>query len=47
MVPHTKRLTGMGVLVGSHEPHRPKPGGGTGDFCWTEALDLLEPGLAA
>ncbi|MFJ3232083.1 flavoprotein [Streptomyces sp. NPDC086787] len=37
------RLTGMGVLVGSYEPHEPKAGGGVQRFRWTEALDLLEP----
>ncbi|MFC5958513.1 flavoprotein [Streptomyces pratens] len=42
-----ERLTGMGVLIGSHEPHRPKAVGGADRFRWTEALDLLEPGLAA
>ncbi|MFI9599387.1 flavoprotein [Streptomyces sp. NPDC052043] len=38
-----KRLTGMGVQVGSYEPHRPKAGGGADRFRWTEALDLLDP----
>ncbi|MFE9922762.1 flavoprotein [Streptomyces sp. NPDC005774] len=42
-----ERLTGMGVLIGSHEPHRPKTVGGADRFRWTEALDLLEPGPAA
>ncbi|MET8114699.1 flavoprotein [Streptomyces prasinus] len=43
-----ERLTGMGVLVGrSYEPHRPKAGGGTDRFRWTEALDLLESGVPA
>ncbi len=42
-----ERLAGMGVLLGSYEPHRPKAGGGADRFRWTEALDLLEPKVAA
>lgn len=38
-----ERPAGMGVLLGSYEPHRPKAGGGADHFRWTEALDLLEP----
>ncbi|MEU2597195.1 flavoprotein [Streptomyces hirsutus] len=41
-----ERLTGMGVLLGSHEPDRPKAGEGADGFRWTEALYLLEPGAA-
>lgn len=41
-----ERLRGMGVLIGSYEPHRPKAGGGADRFRWEEALDLLEPRLA-
>ncbi|GAB2982812.1 hypothetical protein GCM10023080_056230 [Streptomyces pseudoechinosporeus] len=41
-----ERLGGMGVLIGSYEPHRPKAGGGADLFRWEEALDLLEPRLA-
>lgn len=37
------RLRGVGVLIGSYEPHRPKTGGGAGRFRWDEALELLEP----
>ncbi|WP_405845747.1 flavoprotein [Streptomyces sp. NBC_01518] len=37
------RLRGMGVLVGSYEPHKPKAGGGADRFQWEEALDLLAP----
>ncbi|MEU9705438.1 flavoprotein [Streptomyces sp. NPDC047981] len=35
------RLREMGVLVGPYEPHRPKAGGGAGEFRWEDALDLL------
>ncbi|MFI7393159.1 flavoprotein [Streptomyces tendae] len=41
-----ERLRGMGVLIGSYEPHRPKAGGGADRFRWEEALDLLGPTLA-
>lgn len=37
------RLRGMGVLVGSYKPHKPKAGGGADRFQWEEALDLLAP----
>ncbi|MCS0602830.1 flavoprotein [Streptomyces sp. LP11] len=37
------RLRSMGILIGSHEPHRPKSGGATDHFHWEEALELLEP----
>jgi phosphopantothenoylcysteine synthetase/decarboxylase len=40
-----EQLRGMSVLIGSYEPHRPKAGGGADRFCWTEAIDLLEPRL--
>ncbi len=39
-------LRGMGVLIGSYEPHRPKSGGGADRFRWEEALDLLAPRLS-
>ncbi|OUD02748.1 flavoprotein [Streptomyces swartbergensis] len=38
-----RQLREMGVLIGSYEPHRPKAGGGADRFCWTEAIDILEP----
>lgn len=38
-----RQLREMGVLIGSYEAHRPKAGGGADRFCWTEAVDLLEP----
>jgi hypothetical protein len=37
-----ERLRGMGVLIGSYEPHRPKAGGGADRYDWEEALALLE-----
>ncbi|MDT3395356.1 flavoprotein [Streptomyces sp. B1866] len=40
------RLRGMGVLIGSYEPHQPKAGGGADRFRWEEALDLLTPRVA-
>ncbi|MDT3397175.1 flavoprotein [Streptomyces sp. B1866] len=40
------RLRGMGVLIGSYEPHPPKAGGGADRFRWEEALDLLTPRVA-
>jgi phosphopantothenoylcysteine synthetase/decarboxylase len=42
-----ERLRGMGVLLGSYEPHRPKAGGGADRYRWEEALELLAPGLSA
>lgn len=36
-------LRGMGVLVGSYEPHPPKAGGGTARYRWEEPLELLAP----
>ncbi|MFF1601902.1 flavoprotein [Streptomyces mirabilis] len=42
-----ERLRGMGVLIGSYEPHKPKAGGGADRFRWEEALELLAPVLAA
>ncbi|WP_331746395.1 flavoprotein (plasmid) [Streptomyces sp. NBC_00846] len=39
------RLQEMGVLIGSHEPHRPKAVGGADRFRWEEALDLLGPAV--
>jgi phosphopantothenoylcysteine synthetase/decarboxylase len=39
-------LRGMGVLVGSYEPHRPKAGGGAERYRWDEALELLTPRVA-
>ncbi|MCX4773382.1 flavoprotein [Streptomyces sp. NBC_01260] len=41
------RLRGMGVMIGSYEPHSPKAGGGGGRFRWEEALELLTPRLSA
>jgi phosphopantothenoylcysteine synthetase/decarboxylase len=38
-----ERLRGMGVLIGSYEPHRPKAGGSADRFRWEEALELLGP----
>ncbi|MCX0242993.1 flavoprotein [Streptomyces drozdowiczii] len=40
------QLRGMGVLIGSYEPHWPKTGGGADRFCWEEALELLEDKIA-
>ncbi|KIF76279.1 flavoprotein [Streptomyces sp. 150FB] len=40
-------LRGMGVLIGSYEPHRPKAGGGMDRYRWDEALELLSPKVAA
>ncbi|MFE6712346.1 hypothetical protein [Streptomyces sp. NPDC057695] len=40
------QLREMGVLVGSHKPHRPKAGGGADRLRWEEALELLEGKLA-
>ncbi|CAK7281951.1 flavoprotein [Streptomyces misionensis] len=37
------RLRGMGVLIGSCEPHRPRAGGAADRFRWAEALELLAP----
>lgn len=37
-----EQLRGMGVMIGSYEPHRPKAGGGADRFRWEEALELLE-----
>lgn len=37
------RLRGMGVLIGSYQPHQPKAGGGREAFRWEEALELLTP----
>ncbi|MER6994918.1 flavoprotein [Streptomyces sp. NPDC000410] len=37
------RLREMGVLIGSHEPHRPAPDSGAPHFDWEEALTLLAP----
>ncbi|GAA2284761.1 hypothetical protein GCM10010415_63360 [Streptomyces atrovirens] len=37
------RLRGMGVLISSWEPHRPKADGGADRFRWEEALEMLEP----
>jgi hypothetical protein len=42
-----ERLRGMGVLIGSYEPHKPKAGGGADGFREEEALDLLTPKLSA
>ncbi|MBT3152747.1 flavoprotein [Streptomyces sp. CHD11] len=42
-----ERLRGMGVLIGSYEPHKPKAGGGADRFRWEEALELLAPRLSA
>lgn len=39
------RLREMGVMIGSHEPHRPKADGGADSFHWEEALELLTPRL--
>ncbi|WP_030222091.1 flavoprotein [Streptomyces sp. NRRL WC-3626] len=41
-----ERLRGMGVLIGSYEPHPPKAGGGAGRYRWEEALELLAPRLS-
>jgi phosphopantothenoylcysteine synthetase/decarboxylase len=41
------RLRGMGILIGSHEPHQPKAEGGAAPFHWEEALELLTPGRSA
>ncbi|MFF5143856.1 flavoprotein [Streptomyces sp. NPDC013157] len=38
-----ERLSEMGVLIGSYEPHRPKAGGGADRYRWEEALELLTP----
>jgi phosphopantothenoylcysteine synthetase/decarboxylase len=38
-----ERLRAMGVLIGDHEPHQPKPDGGADRFRWEQALELLEP----
>ena len=40
-----ERLREMGILIGSHQPHRPKADGGTDRFRWEEALELLTPTL--
>ncbi|WP_411079532.1 flavoprotein [Streptomyces sp. cmx-18-6] len=40
------QLRGMGVRIGSYEPHRPKTGGGADRFRWEEALELLEDRIA-
>ncbi|MFD7179286.1 flavoprotein [Streptomyces sp. NPDC059904] len=37
------RLRDMGILIGTHEPHRPKAGGAAALFRWEEALELLTP----
>jgi hypothetical protein len=42
-----ERLRGMGVLMSSYEPHRPKAGGGADRYRWEEALELLAPWLSA
>jgi hypothetical protein len=42
-----ERLRGMGVLIGSYEPHRPEAGGGADRYRWEEALELLAPRLSA
>nr|WP_203729901.1 flavoprotein [Streptomyces sp. SID12501] len=42
-----ERLRGMGVLIGSYEPHKPKAGGGADRYPWEEALELLAPRLSA
>lgn len=42
-----ERLRGMGTVIGSYEPHKPKAGGGPNRFRWEEALELLAPVLAA
>ncbi|SDR36309.1 MULTISPECIES: flavoprotein [unclassified Streptomyces] len=42
-----ERLRGMGVLIGSYEPHLPKAGGGADRFRWEEALELLTPRVSA
>jgi hypothetical protein len=34
----------MGILIGTHEPHRPKADGEAALFRWEEALELLTPG---
>ncbi|MFD0022033.1 flavoprotein [Streptomyces sp. NPDC058382] len=39
------RLRGMGVMIGSHEPHEPKAAGAADGFRWEEALELLTPRL--
>ncbi|MFF8955932.1 flavoprotein [Streptomyces sp. NPDC014894] len=36
-----RRLRGMGVLIGSYEPHRPKSAEAADRFRWEEALELL------
>ncbi|MFJ5309945.1 flavoprotein [Streptomyces sp. NPDC088350] len=41
-----ERLRGMGVLIGSYEPHKPKAGGGADRYPWEEALELLAPRLS-
>ncbi|WP_237326777.1 flavoprotein [Streptomyces sp. CBMAI 2042] len=41
-----RRLRGMGILIGSYEPHRPKAGGGADRFRWEEALELLTPRMS-
>ncbi|MFB7553240.1 flavoprotein [Streptomyces sp. NPDC056154] len=40
------RLRGMGVLIGSHEPHPPEGDGEADRFRWEEALELLTPELS-
>ncbi|MEV0485700.1 flavoprotein [Streptomyces sp. NPDC050508] len=42
-----ERLRGMGVLIGSYDPHKPKAGGGADRYRWEEALELLAPRLSA
>lgn len=41
-----RRLRGMGILVGSYEPHHPKAVGGAEQFRWEEALELLAPRMS-
>ncbi|MFE6481779.1 flavoprotein [Streptomyces sp. NPDC057757] len=41
-----ERLRGMGVLIGSYDPHKPKAGGGADRYRWEEALELLAPRLS-